>query len=101
MKSEVLKENEVLLLLTPPNVKPANNFGFLKEEIDFINELLVYKKVVLYHYGNPYALKHFKLEKSLATVVVYQDFKEFQEVATEHFLGKRKAIGKLPFKLKA
>lgn len=101
MKSEVLKENEVLLLLTPPNVKPANNFGFLKEEIDFINELLVYKKVVLYHYGNPYALKHFNFKKSLATVVVYQDFKEFQEVATEHFLGKRKAIGTLPFKLKA
>ena len=101
LKSEVSKENEVLLLLTPPNVKPANNFGFLKEEINFINQLLAEKNVVLYHYGNPYALKHFELKKSLATVVVYQDFNEFQEVATSHFLGKLKAVGKLPFELNA
>ena len=100
MQSEVAEETEVLVLLTPPQIKPANNFGFIKEEIDFINDLLTHKNVVLYHYGNPYALKHFKIEKSLATVVVYQDFKEFQDVATAHFLGKTKAVGKLPFKLK-
>jgi beta-glucosidase-like glycosyl hydrolase len=101
LKSEVSRENEVLLLLTPPHVKPVDNFGFLEEEINFVNQLLAEKKVVLYHYGNPYALKHFELEKSLATVVVYQDFSEFQEVATSHFLGKTKAMGKLPFQLKA
>ncbi len=100
LESEVSEENEVLLLLTPPNVKPANNFGFLTEEIDFINNLMDEKKVVLYHYGNPYALQHFKFDKSFATVVVYQDFTEFQEVATAHFLGKTKALGKLPFELK-
>lgn len=97
MQSEVSEESEVLLLLIPPQIKPANDFGFLKEEIDFINELLAHKNVILYHFGNPYALKHFKIEKSVATVVVYQDFKEFQDVATDHFLGKIKAIGKLPF----
>ncbi len=100
LESEVSEENEILLLLTPPNVKPANNFGFLTEEIDFINNLMDEKKVVLYHYGNPYALQHFKFDKSLVTVVVYQDFTEFQEVATAHFLGKTKALGKLPFELK-
>ena len=99
LKKEVSKENEILLLLTPPQVKPASNFGFLKEEINFINQVLEEKNVVLYHYGNPYALKFFKLNKSLATVVVYQDFNEFQEVATAHFLGKLKAVGKLPFEL--
>jgi beta-glucosidase-like glycosyl hydrolase len=101
LKSKVARENEVLLLLTPPNVKPVDNFGFLKEEIDFINTLLEEKQVVLYHYGNPYALKYFKFEKTLATVVVYQDFIEFQEVAKDHFLGKIKALGQLPFELKS
>jgi beta-glucosidase-like glycosyl hydrolase len=99
MKSEVLNETEILLLLTPPQVKPANSFGFLKEEIDFINDVLANKNVVLYHYGNPYALTHFNIEKSVATVVVYQDFKEFEEVATAHFLGQLKAVGILPYKL--
>lgn len=100
MKSEVLDETDILLLLTPPQIKPTNNFGFIKEEIEFINELLTHKNVVLYHYGNPYALKHFNIEKSVATVVVYQNFKEFQNVATAHFLGKIKAVGKLPFNFK-
>jgi hypothetical protein len=56
--------------------------------------------VVLYHYGNPYALKFFDLENTLATVIVYQEFKEFQDVATEHFLGQLKAKGKLPVTIK-
>ncbi|MFS4469323.1 glycoside hydrolase family 3 protein [Maribacter sp. 2210JD10-5] len=97
---EVSDEENILLLLTPPQVKPNSNFGFLPEEIDFINQLISEKKVVLYHYGNPYALRLFKTDKTLATVIVYQDFKEFQEVATAHFMGKLKANGKLPVKLK-
>lgn len=100
MKSEIADEKQVLLLLTPPQVKPTNNFGFLVEEINFINEMMATKKVVLYHYGNPYALQLFNLENTLATVVVYQEFKEFQEVATEHFLGNLKAKGRLPVGIK-
>ncbi|PIB38799.1 glycoside hydrolase family 3 protein [Maribacter sp. 4G9] len=98
-KLEIKDEQDILLLLTPPKVKPANNFGFLKAEIDFINTLLEEKNVVLYHFGNPYSLKLFDIKKSLATVLVYQDFTEFQDVATEHFLGKIKANGKLPVSL--
>lgn len=98
-KQEIADEQHILLLLTPPKVKPANTFGFLEEELVFINQLIKTKKVVLYHFGNPYALTLFTVEHTLATVVVYQDFKIFQEIATEHFLGKLKAVGKLPFNL--
>ncbi|WP_339654872.1 glycoside hydrolase family 3 N-terminal domain-containing protein [uncultured Maribacter sp.] len=96
MKNEIANETDVLLLLTPPQIKPTNKFGFLQQEIDFVNQLIQTKKVVLYHFGNPYALQFFKIDKTTATVIVYQNFKEFQDVATEHFLGTLEANGKLP-----
>ncbi len=96
MKSEVKREKDILLLLTPPQIKPTNNFGLITEEIDFINELIQTKNVVLYLFGNPYVLKHLKIDKAIAVVIVYQSFIEFQDVATEHFLGKISAKGKLP-----
>lgn len=99
MKKEVKNETEILLLLTPPQIKPTNKFGFFDEEIDFINELIASKNVVLYHFGNPYALKYLNTEKTTATVIAFQNFKEFQDVATEHFLGQFEAKGKLPVSL--
>ncbi|WP_281542923.1 glycoside hydrolase family 3 protein [Maribacter aestuarii] len=101
MKSEIRDEKQILLLLTPPQMKPTNSFGFLKEEINFINDMINTKQVVLYHYGNPYALQLFNYEDTLATVVVYQDMKEFQDVATAHFLGQFKAKGKMPVTIKS
>ncbi|WP_405381697.1 glycoside hydrolase family 3 protein [Maribacter sp. LLG6340-A2] len=99
MQKEVENETEILLLLTPPQIKPTNNFGFLQEEIDFINQLIKTKNVVLYHFGNPYALKFLNLDNTVATVIVYQNFKEFQDVATQHFLGTLVAKGKLPISI--
>lgn len=96
MKREVAAEQDILILLTPPQVKPAHNFGLLIEEIEFINELICTKSVVLYLFGNPYVLRHLQFEEATAVVVAYQDFTEFQDVATEHFLGKREAKGRLP-----
>jgi len=99
MKKEVQNESDILLLLTPPQIKPTNKFGFLDEEIEFINKLIASKNVVLYHFGNPYALKFFDIDKTTATVIAYQNFKEFQDVATAHFLGTLEAKGKLPVSL--
>lgn len=96
IKTETEQEKDILILLTPPQVKPANNFGLLKEEIDFINELIQTKNVVLYLFGNPYVLNHLSIEKTTAVIVAYQTFIEFQDVATAHFLGKITAKGKLP-----
>ena len=99
MRKEVQNESDILLLLTPPQIKPTNKFGFLDEEIEFVNELIASKNVVVYLFGNPYALKFFNIDKSTATVIAYQDFKEFQEAATAHFLGTLVAKGKLPVTL--
>ncbi len=99
-KSEVENEKNILLLMTPPQVKPTGDFGFLKDEIDFINELVQTKNVVLYLFGNPFMMNHINFERTTATVVVYQNFKVFQDIATEHFLGNISAKGKLPVRIK-
>ena len=96
MKTEVENEKDILILLTPPQVKPTNNFGLLQEEIDFINTLISTKNVVLYLFGNPYVFNNLNISKATAVVAAYQTFTEFQDVATEHFLGKIEAKGKLP-----
>ncbi len=95
-KKEVHDERNILLLLTPPTVKPTNNFGFLDEELNFINQLITTKKVILYHFGNPLALRGIHTQETFVTVIAYQDFKEFQDVATAHFLGQIEAVGKIP-----
>lgn len=86
-----------LLALFPPQIKPNNNFGFTLEELEKINVLLASENTVLYLFGNPpYVLNHLQVEKAKAVVIAYQDFKEFQEVAQQHFLGEHQAVGKLP-----
>lgn len=100
LKNKVCNEDHILLRLTPPSMKPKNNFGFLNDEINFINNLILTKNVVFYHFGNPYALVNFKIKQTIATIIAYEDFKEFKNVANEHFLGKLEAIGNLPIKLK-
>ena len=91
----------ILLALFPPQVKPTNRFGFSKEELLFINELIHTKNVVLYLFGNPYVLNLIDFEKTKAVVIAYQDFEVFQETAAEHFLGNLEAKGNLPVEIRA
>ncbi|WP_297798295.1 glycoside hydrolase family 3 protein [uncultured Eudoraea sp.] len=95
-KSDMAREENILLSLFPPQVKPAHNFGFTETEIRLINDLISSKNVVLYLFGNPYALRVFDYKKIKAVVLVYQEFSVFQRVAAEHFFGRLKANGKLP-----
>lgn len=99
MIDAVETEENILLALFPPQVKPAHCFGLHTEEIDLINELLETKKVVLYLFGNPYLLRHLHIEHAIAVVVAYQNFTEFQDVAAAHFTGNLIAKGKLPVRL--
>lgn len=94
------KDENIVLAIFPPQVKPTNSFGFSKEELIFIDELILTKDVVLYLFGNPYVLNHIDFEKAKAVVIAYQDFEVFQETAAEHFLGNLEAKGKLPVKIK-
>ena len=95
-KSDITSEENILLSLFPPQVKPTNNFGFTKTEIQFINELISSKNVVLYLFGNPYALRVFDYKNASAVVLAYQEFAAFHKVAAAHFMGSVIAKGKLP-----
>jgi beta-glucosidase-like glycosyl hydrolase len=104
---EVLKNKleehhqNVLVVLFPPKVKPDNLFDIPKKEIEYLNKLIQTKNVVIYLFGNPYVLNHIKTTKAKAVVIVYQDFEEFQENASNHFLGKCTAPGKIPVTINA
>jgi len=101
MVTQVEKEEDVLLLVTPRQVKPANNFGMLHEEINFMNDLIHTKNIVIYLFGNPYFLGLLNIEKAIAVVAAYQDFQEFKDATAAHFTGKMIAKGQLPVSLKS
>jgi len=90
---------QVLLVLRPPQVKPQYNFGLQQDELKLIRDLYANKKLVIYHFGNPYMIRALGLLDTLATVMIYQDFPEFHEVAWQHFMGEVEAPGKLPVSL--
>ena len=89
----------VLIALYPPSIKPPDNFGFSPEVLHVLNRLLREQEVVLYNFGNPYVLNLLEHQKAKAVVMVYQDFKGFQENAARHFMGNAEALGKLPVTL--
>ncbi len=100
IKELLEKYERVVLALFPPLVKPKNKFGLSQKVIDLISEISVQKDLLIYLFGNPYALDVLGLHPDCSIVMVYQDFMEFQKVAFQHFSGEIDAVGKLPIKLK-
>lgn len=96
IQGRIMDEENILLAMYPPKAKPANYFDIPKEEINFINELITTKNVVLYLFGNPYVLNHIQTKNAKAIIIAYQNFEVFQEVAAQHFLGEIPAKGKIP-----
>lgn len=92
-------EENILITLYPPKVKPQNNFEIKEEELNELDSLLRTKNVVLYVFGNPYVLHHLPYHLAQCLVLGYQNFKAFQEVAIKHFMGQLEAKGKLPVSL--
>ncbi|MGI9546703.1 MAG: glycoside hydrolase family 3 protein, partial [Flavobacteriaceae bacterium] len=84
------------LAIYPPMVKPIDNFGFSREELDIMDRLSRNKDVILYLFGNPYFLKLLNLENHNSIWAVFQDFPEFEQNAARHFLGEVDAPGILP-----
>ncbi len=100
IKKELDKHQNVVLSIFPQTVKPKNQFGFDSGLLNFIRKLIAKKTVLVYLFGNPYVLDILKLQTDSNTVLVYQDFEEFQEEAASHFKGEIMVKGKLPIQLK-
>ncbi|MBC8768953.1 glycoside hydrolase family 3 protein [Arenibacter sp. BSSL-BM3] len=96
ISSEGFQNNDnVLIALYPPKVKPQNNFDLKTDELEQLEALLDIKNVILYVFGNPYVLNLINYKAAKAIVLGYQNFSAFQDNAFEHFLGKQKANGRL------
>ena len=101
MKLKASDSGNTLLSIVPRQVKPKDNFGFTKEELDVIHKVLNQGNTMLYLFGNPFVLNLFPWERASTVVVVYQDFQVFQENAVNHFNGMVNAKGKMPVTLKS
>ncbi len=97
---ETSPNRKIVISIFPPSVKPKTNFGFSEQELEDINWLLENRDCSVYLFGNPFFLYSLFLTKSNTYIVMYQDFKQFQQVACQHFEGKIPPLGKLPFELK-
>ncbi|MFE3849277.1 glycoside hydrolase family 3 protein [Flavobacterium sp. LB3P45] len=87
----------IIISLFVPKAKPLNNFEIEDSVLQFLGNLFISKKCVLYVFGNPYALQVIpNLEYTSGIVQMYQDFEEFQEVAALQLLENRECKGTLP-----
>ncbi|MDC6367563.1 MULTISPECIES: glycoside hydrolase family 3 protein [Flavobacteriaceae] len=100
LEKKLEETQNIALSIFPPSIKPKDLFGFDPKQLEYIKELIATKNVLIYVFGNPFALDVLGLNPSSNAVVVYQDFPVFQEAAFNHFKGVLKAKGKLPVQLK-
>lgn len=73
---------KVLISVFVPSHKPLNQFGMNESILEEIHQLAKAKRCILFHFGNPLAIKHVgQLEDFEAVVCGYQGFEEVQKIA--------------------
>ncbi|SFR31388.1 beta-glucosidase [Robiginitalea myxolifaciens] len=92
-------ESEVVLVLAPPKLKPAGNFGLPKSFTDFLVTLCEQRNVSLCLLGNPYVLNLPGCAQAAEILLAYSPLAEFQKQAARYYLGKVEAPGNLPVKI--
>ncbi|MEO5909061.1 MAG: glycoside hydrolase family 3 N-terminal domain-containing protein, partial [Ginsengibacter sp.] len=86
--------NAVVISLHDYRRYPANNFGLSNAALDLIKQIQQNNKIILFDFGNPYALKNFCDAKNL--VACYEDDSITQNAAADILEGKMFAKGTLP-----
>ncbi len=90
------KYNLVIISIHGTTRRPPY-FGVTGSSVDFIEKLAKKTKVVLVHFGNPYALRLFKHPENLQAVIVgYNGWRETRDLAAQLIFGGIEADGKLP-----
>ena len=96
---EVPQTTDLLFVLNPPSMKPAENFGLPRSLLNGIQKLSEKRRVTLYLFGNPYLLRQLDLAPFMGVVCAFQPLPAFQEAAAAHFLGEIRAEGELSIDL--
>jgi len=96
---KIPEASNVLFVLTPPSMKPAENFGLPASFLRALRALTAKRQVVLYLFGNPYLLRQLPPALFHTVVCAFQPLPAFQEAAAGHFLGNIRAEGELSIDL--
>lgn len=97
LEKNLTEYDTLIISLFVPKAKPLNKFDIDEEVLEFLKKIFLSKKCVLYVFGNPYSLQVIpNLKSAFGVVQVYQDFKEFQEVAANQLLLNLTCQGSLP-----
>ncbi len=88
--------NLVVAGLMGTNERPYRNYGLKEEYFEFLRQLSQRTRVVLIHFGNPYALQDKDLSNYQAVLSAYSDDPHVQHVAAQAVFGGFPVTGRLP-----
>jgi beta-N-acetylhexosaminidase len=94
LSKQVSKYNAIIVGLHNYSRRPANNFGLSKETLALLADLKQRENVIIFTFGNPYAIKNFNDAKNL--VACYEDDEPTHKAAFDLLDGEFSAKGKLP-----
>jgi beta-glucosidase-like glycosyl hydrolase len=97
LRRQLKKYNLVIVSIYGPSIRPSNNLGYGKAEMQLINELATSGKAIFLFFDNAYALNQFpSLNDARALVVGYQQIIPVQQAMAKVVFGQLKPHGKLP-----
>lgn len=85
-----------ILCIQPPQLRPADNFGFDQTEIEEINEQIQQNPHCIIIFGNPYFVHHLKKSKDITVLCTFLAQKEYQVACAKYFIHPR-TLGKFNF----
>ncbi|MDA0974280.1 MAG: serine hydrolase, partial [Bacteroidetes bacterium] len=93
-----LKDQEIIIIgLHDLSRNPKNNFGLSDEAVELVKALMMDHKVILCHFGNPYALEAFSsLQGVRSLLIAYEDNAISRKKAAEAIMGLNDIDGRLP-----
>ena len=84
--SQLQDFDTIVIGLFVPSIKPANHFEIDETVLKLLDKLFMNPKVILCHFGNPYAIATLPNSEKLKNLIIsYQHFDEFQ-IATAKLL---------------
>lgn len=96
-KEKTSKFNLVVIGIHKSSEHPWKSYKISSKEIELINKVSAYKKVILVNFTSPYALLSInKLDSINSLIVAYQNNQVFQSTAAQQIFGGIPFLGKLP-----
>ncbi|WP_088342101.1 glycoside hydrolase family 3 protein [Robiginitalea sediminis] len=93
-------QQNVLLAIAPPSLKPAGGFGLSEGALQAIAQLAGGNRLWVCLFGNPYVLETLPIGNAEGILLAYQTLPAFLKQAAAYYRGEAKAPGEVPVTLK-